>query len=334
MSDFPLHLRRQLIPNGCRRAPWHDYRGRCIYMITLNAAAGIPPFSILKGIPGNRDWPPVVINTQLGEIIASKISALKEEFPFIKILRRVIMPEHIHFVIFIENETDIHLGGIIAYLKKSCTRQYALELNNSTEGNRKDAISIFEDGYHDRILIKKNQLKRILDYVSDNPRRRLIRIKNPGFHRRIKIRMIDGREYEAYGNASLLTDPDIEAVKISRRYSEDELRKLKICWIRTIENCGVLVSPFISRDEKKVLNWAANNGGRLIYIIDNEIGERFTPKGMLNQICSEGRLLIVGITTYHHSKIPLSRACCEAMNELAIEISSGNFSFTICNSSQ
>ena len=122
MSDFPEALKRQLIPNGQRRAPWHDYYGRSIYMITLNAASGVPRFSSLKGIPGNRDWPPYTVLTPLGEIIAKSLSSIKANFPFTKIIRRVIMPEHVHFVLYVTEKTEYHLGDIISWLKGACTR--------------------------------------------------------------------------------------------------------------------------------------------------------------------------------------------------------------------
>ncbi|MDE6273261.1 MAG: hypothetical protein K2M31_09690 [Muribaculaceae bacterium] len=325
MKEFPKHLRRALIPNGNRRAAWHDYRQRCIYMITLNAAKGIPALAILKGIPGNREWPPVAEKTEVGDIIAANLSALKSTYPFIKILRRVIMPDHVHFAIFIERSTNIHLGDIINHLKRNCTHQYATLIASRHSDHASSPISMFEDCYHDRILTKKNQLQKMLDYISDNPRRRLLRMMNPGFHSRNRIILTDGRELDIYGNMDLLSDPDVEPVRISRKYTPEELRRHKICWKRTIENCGVLVSPFISRDEKKVFYWAADNGGRIIYIIDGGIGERFTPKGLLHKLCDEGRLLIVGSTAPSFSKTALSRAHCEDMNRIALYISSGNF---------
>ncbi len=265
MSDFPEALKRQLIPNGQRRAPWHDYYGRSIYMITLNAAPGIPRFSALKGIPGNHDWPPCTILTPLGEIIAKSLSSLKETFPFTKIMRRVIMPEHVHFVIYVTEKTEYHLGDIISHFKGGCTRAYARLESIRTDNFDTKLQSIFEIGYHDRLLLKEGQLDRMLRYVSDNPRRRLERMSNPDFYSRYSLRDCQGNLYEAYGNIHLLADPDIEAVKISRSYSTEHLRRLKINWLRTIQNCGVLVSPFISPAEKRVRNWAIDNGGRLIY---------------------------------------------------------------------
>ncbi|MDE5795870.1 MAG: hypothetical protein K2H75_02045 [Muribaculaceae bacterium] len=326
MGDFPEALKRQLIPNGQRRVPWHDYYGRSIYMITLNAAQGIPHFSSLKGIPGNRDWPPCTVLTPLGEIIAKSLSSIKANFPFTKIMRRVIMPEHVHFVLYITEKTKYHLGDIISWLKGACTRAYA-----GLESVRKDRFdvelqSVFEAGYHDRLLLKDGQLNRMLRYVSDNPRRRLERMNNPGFHIRCGLSDREGNQYEAYGNIQLLEDHDIEAVKISRSYSPEHLRKLKINWLRTVQNCGVLISPFISIAEKRIRNWAINNGGRLIYIIPTGFGPRFSPKGMLHDLCSEGRLLLIAPREYKTSASPISKRVCNIMNQLAVDISEGRFS--------
>ena len=296
-------------------------------MITLNAARGLPRFSALKGIPGNREWPPTVAKTDLGNIIAKSLSELKLSFPFIKILRSVIMPEHVHFVIFITSGSEFHLGEIISHFKATCTRRYAEYKGGLTPRAKGDGerLSVFEEGYHDRILLKSNQLEKMMRYVSDNPRRRLLRMLNPTFHQRHWIILGDGRKFEAYGNINLLFDPDIEAVKISRKFSAAELRSRKICWLRTVENGGVLASPFISKDEKRVLHWAINNGGRIIYIIDNGFEERFAPKGVLHRLCSEGRLLMVASTDFTHGKGALTRAECENMNNLAAAIATGEY---------
>lgn len=327
MSDFPEALKRQLIPNGQRRAPWHDYYGRSIYMITLNAAPGIPCFSSLKGIPGNHDWPPCTVLTPLGEIIAKSLSSIKSTFPFTKIMRRVIMPEHVHFVLYVTEKTEYHLGDIISHLKGVCTRAYAGLESVRTDKFDVKLQSVFEVGYHDRLLLKDGQLDRMLRYVSDNPRRRLERKNNPDFHIRCGLSDSEGNQYEAYGNIHLLEDPDIEAVKISRSYSPEYLHKLKITWLRTVQNGGVLVSPFISTAEKRVRNWAIDNGGRLIYIIPNGFGPRFSPKGILHTLCSEGRLLLIALREYKTSASPISKCVCNNMNGLATSISKGIFSY-------
>lgn len=312
---FPKELYRPLIPNGRRRAPWHDYRSRCIYMITMNAAGGTPPLSKLTGIPGSHEFPPTAVRSQLGEIIMEQISAIKTHFPAVCILRRVIMPEHIHFVIFIRNENECSLSQIISRFKVESGKKWA-----SISGRY---AAIFEGGYHDRILLKKGQLQKMLNYVSDNPRRRLERSIFHGFHSRHNLTDTNGFPYEAYGNIHLIEDPDIEAVKISRRYSADELRKKKLCWKRTIENGGVLVSPFISQAERKVRDWCIANGGRLILIAENGFGARFSPKGQWHDLCSQGRLLIIAPREHKLAKEALTRSKCESMNRQAAAVAAG-----------
>ncbi len=117
---------------------------------------------------------------------------------------------------------------------------------------------------------------------------------NPDFFMRRHRLSIAGCDYEAIGNIFLLNDMDIRAVRISRRFQPEELHDLKVCWLRTIENGGVLVSPFISVAEKRVRDYAIANGARL----DSDRAEwvRAAPtsrRGNIFELCAEGRLLMV-----------------------------------------
>ncbi len=183
--------------------------------------------------------------------------------------------------------------------------------------------SVFEEGYHDRILMKKDQLARMKHYVSDNPRRRLLRMLHPEFHSRFPAASADGRHFEVYGNPFILNDPDIEPVRISRSFSPDHLRQRKITWKRTVENGGVLVSPFISEAERRVRDWAIDNGGRLIIIEENGFGVRYSPKGRMHELCSEGRLLLIAPATHTLTPPVLTRQLCLAMNDFAQYVSEG-----------
>lgn len=318
MDKIPPYY-RALVPNGSRRAPWHDYHGRSIYMITLNKAAGVAPFSNIIGRLDSRDWKPRAMPSSLGEMVGRNMSSLKGKFPFIKILRRVIMPEHLHFVLFVTEKTEYHLGEIIKHLKGECTRNYH-GLDEKREEDYGDMAPVFEAAYHDRILLKEGQLQRMLSYVSDNPRRRLERMTRPDFFQRNLLVDSCGNHYEAYGNIHLLEDIDIEAVRVSSKYTPEELRRKKLCWLHTVQNGGVLVSPFISAAEKRVRDWACDNGGRFITIVENGFGRNFTPKGISHALCGEGRLLMVAPTEHKTAKMVCRRQDCMRMNELAATI--------------
>ncbi|MBD5206942.1 MAG: hypothetical protein HDS79_01525 [Bacteroidales bacterium] len=331
---------RPMIPNGKRRDKNHDYHKRCIYLITINAAPGMPPFSRLKGIPGNRQYPPSVELTDVGEHIARELYNLKNHFP-VSILRKVIMPEHIHFVIFVKEYMEWHLGDVIRWFKTAVTMAVAgcCEWNDRSEEERaKRSASVFEEGYNDRILRGKGQKQRMLNYVSDNPRRRLLKMMNPGFHQHQIVRLTmdseemgheyrlqGGMEFSAYGNIDLLMEPDLEAVKIGRALINDpkEMIKRKKIWLQTIETGGVIASPFIKDDEKRVRDWALANGGRLIVIRWDSFGERYKPGGMWFDPCSEGRVLEISFGGTRKEAENLSRRQCMLMNELAAAIAAG-----------
>lgn len=236
------------------------------------------------------------------------------------------MPDHVHFVIFVKESTPFHLGQIIATLKENCSIIYSQRFSRQYIDENVSEMRFFEEGYHDRILRGKNQLQYMLNYVSENPRRRMERLQFGSFYRRSTLVDDMNTEYEAYGNIHMIEDPEISAVKISRRYTSEELRKYKTGWLRTIQNGGVLVSPFISHGEKRVLNWAKDNGGRIILIINDRFTEKYSPKGELHQLCKEGRLLIISspsLTDIEENlkRQKLDREDCNRMNELAVKIS-------------
>ncbi|MDE6865960.1 MAG: transposase, partial [Muribaculaceae bacterium] len=198
-------------PNAGIRCPGHDYRSRCIYHIVLNKADSIPDFSAVKGIPGDRQWPPIVELSLYGRIIGEALSSLKSSFPFTSILRRCIMPDHVHFVIFIHKTTEIHLGEIIAEMKKICSSKFEAQ-------GHKAEIEFFIPGYYDIFLTGKDQLKKMLAYVSDNPRRYLVRKSKPGWFRKFIIENAEkNKTYEAYGNWDLISEFQRVPVKVSRK---------------------------------------------------------------------------------------------------------------------
>lgn len=67
-------------------------------------------------------------------------------------------------------------------------------------------------------------------------------------------------------------------------------------------------------------DWALANGGRFILIESNGFGERYSPKGILHQLCNEGRLLIIAPTEHHTSPPKLTYSECQRMNALAERI--------------
>lgn len=294
------------------RCPNHDYRSKCIYMITIMKEPGVEPFSFLFGTKDKAFRDAGVRYAPLGRLIVDTLRALPNRFPGIRINRYILMPDHLHFIIEILEKDRYHLGDIISRLTRDCNMA-----NPKYE-------RIFEHGYHDRILRRKGQLNNMRNYIQDNPRRRLIKENMPWYFKTPHLLNLFGKDYVIFGNFFLLKDPDLTPVRISSKYSESKLNACLAKYEETIRGAGVLVAPFINDQEKDYRDQAIANGANLIYLTRNPIGERFKPSKMLYNLWNERRLLL--ISTYHPSQPEkLTRHESLAMNALAEKISSEDF---------
>lgn len=290
------------------RSKTHDYHSRSIYLITLNKATDIPPFSRLFGGIGSSVAIPGVHTSLIGDVIKTQLRNIPLEYPDARILQYIIMPDHVHLVIFIQRDTAYHLGELIGKFMGNCTRAYGKEL------------PIFEEGYHDRILRGRSQLRSMIDYVRDNPRRLMIKRNHKNLFLNGRILKVGDCQFQIFGNFMLLRDPVKAAVKVSSKYSPEELMDKYALWDETIRQRGVLISPFISRAEKDIRDKAIEEGAKIILITKNELGEKFKPAKMLFDLCAEGRLLI--ISTWHgRNQESMTRAEAMAMNDLAEKLS-------------
>lgn len=293
------------------RSKTHDYRSRCIYLITIVKSDTTPVLSHPFGGPRSAVSIPGVRTTPAGDIVKSQLRNIPLNFPEARLLQYVVMPDHLHFVIEITKPTPYHLGELVAAFTGGCTRAAGY------------AASFFEAGFHDRILRHKGQLRNMIDYVRDNPRRLIIKREHPAYFCKPRQLLFGEKTYMVYGNFLLLRNPTISAVRISRRFSEQELKTRHADWEETIRDNGVLVSPFISAAEKQVRDKAIADDGNIILVTRENMEEKYKPSGKLFELCSEGRLLIIS-TGKAGSRAAISRSEALAMNDLAESIASHN----------
>ncbi len=178
-------------------------------------------------------------------------------------------------------------------------------------------MTVFEEGFHDRIVKNRTQLDTLYRYIRDNPRRLAVRRAHPEFFRRVNRMEIAGRECRAYGNFQLLDCPFREQVVVHRADTDTERADKRDRWLYTAANGGVLVSPFISPAEKAVRDEADQAGGRFILITNRQMEDRYKPSGRDFELCEAGRMLIISIPGLSPD---LTRPVCLAMNTLAEEI--------------
>ena len=290
------------------RADWHDYRSRCIYMVTAVKRPGVDDFGALAGdhrLPPGTCGSSYISYSAVGRAIRDTIARFPLLNPGARVLQYAIMPDHLHLLLFVERPCGETLGQMISRFKVTVNNAAGVE-------------SVFAPGFNDQILRPGRSLDTIYRYLRENPWRLAVRRATPDYFRRTSSLLIDGRLYSAYGNMHLLGNPFKEAVVVHRRDTPAERTASRARWLYTAEGGGVLVSPFISPDEKAVRADAEAVGGRIILITDIAMGERYKPHAHDFERCCRGRLLI--ISTGEGSGDALTRADCVAMNALAATI--------------
>ena len=236
-------------------------------------------------------------HTELGERIAQEIKNIPLHHKEMRILRFVVMPEHIHFVLHVKERLTRKLGSELAGFFGACSKHRdSSDIPSYFDSNQTDEpsllTSLFEP-FHDRIIMDYEQLDKAIRYVEDNPRRRLIKQSNPNLFKRYLHLKIGDREYAAYGNIFLLKEINLLPVRIHRRWSEAEFRNYHDACVKAIDNDAVVISPFIHPAEKRIRDYAMSTGAPLIILQDTGFEERFTPKGERFRLCSEGLLLLL-----------------------------------------
>lgn len=287
------------------RDPKHDYKRRCIYHITIGKAPGCPAFSHVTGSLEQ----PLVVKSQIGLIIESQILNFHNLSPSLQILQYVIMPDHIHFALFVRECLPRVLGRYIGMMKVKCG-----QLVRATFGY---IANIFTEDFHDRYLRPGHKLDTIINYIRQNPYRLLARRLNPDFFRKANNIEINGCLWQAYGNIQLLDNP-FKAPVIIHRADSEQLRANKLRrWKHLSENGGVLVSPFISPAEKEVRRRCEIIRGKIILLSNSPFSEREKPAAHDFELCVEGRLLI--LAPMH--PIPAGRGSFLYLNSIAEAIS-------------
>lgn len=308
-------------PSFNRRASWHDYKSRCVYMITMLKAPDIPPFSTVINSSSSNVISAKAILSPTGKIIHEALQKLQDVNPYLSIIREVIMPDHIHFLIMVKAPLTKPLGAYLASFKGNCSQALQPADRNALQPtDKKHRESMFTEGFNDKILFRAGQLENFVKYIEDNPRRLLLRRMFPEYFTRVCHIKIDGISFSAYGNLNLLRSPDKQAVKVSSKYSAEELCRLRRLWTETARSGGVLVSPFISPKEKDVRDEGIEQGAKIIRICPNGFGERYKPSGEDFRLCEQGRMLQLAPLEVHTEKFMLERRQALIMNEWAARI--------------
>lgn len=296
------------------RAPWHDYTGRCIYMITLRKAELVEDFGRLAGshlVPRGERGRSYISASRVGQAIKQVLMHFSEMVePKAQVLHYALMPDHFHFIIYIKEQIEYGLGAVIARFKVAVNQEARLQ-------------QVFAKSFNDQILKPDRDLDKIFKYLENNPYRLAVRKVFPEYFQKVLNMDVAGMKMAVYGNLQLLQNPFKDRVVVHRCENEAEREAHRQRWLCNAANGGVLVSPFISPAERSIRKEAEAIGGRTILIRRETFGERFKPAGRDFDLCTQGRLLIIAPWQQYGLKGTVTRQQALALNEIAERVAQG-----------
>ena len=144
------------------RLPAFDYSSNRAYFVTIctqdrkNTLCRI----VGDGLPVPKPY---------GTIVASMIPAICDKFPQVHIDHFVVMPNHIHLLLFIDHSAAPHLpsptlGSVIGWYKYQTTKQ--INQSFGAQGTK-----VFQRSYHDHVIRDDRDYLKIWNYIDTNPLR-------------------------------------------------------------------------------------------------------------------------------------------------------------------
>ena len=154
--------------------------------------------------------------------------------------------------------------------------------------------------YHERILHAPGQLRRMIDYVKDNPRRLWIKSHNPELFRLHRRTEAAGLSFTSMGNHFLLDWPDKQVVEISRSATNDEVQERLRKVLAAAHNGTVTYTAAISKGEQIIARTLREQGYPLVVLLNDGFPKEgspheryYKPGGVYFEACSKGQLLLL-----------------------------------------
>ncbi len=282
----------------------HDYTRVGFYMMTILTAERRRLFGVCEDIR--------VRLSAMGEVVERRWREIPVHRPSIETNTLVVMPDHLHGIVYVKEPLKKPVGDTIRGFKSGVTSEVRKRVGDP-------ALEVWEEGYHDRVIMSSKTLRAERAYIRDNPRRYSVRKANPELFVRVNrlnhARLPAELNWSGFGNLFLLDKPEMMPIQVSRHVSAPELAARKADALEQAWRGAVMVSPFISPGEKAIAHAVMEQPyGSLILIRPEGFPPLYKPAGAYFDLCAQGRLLVLSPFTHTGRKQELTRERCLLMN--------------------
>jgi len=310
----------------CRRYKGWDYAKGVSLFITIATAQRRALFGVV------RDGS--VALSSLGEKVKEALEAIPLLNPGIQLFGYVVMPDHVHFNCAILSgfaEPLKVLGNAIRRFKNYTTKLAKLSFGSRAAGprdsnrfNGQTAFGLWQQGYHDYILLSREMIDATERYIAYNPLKwelmygvkGALRVVEPLFLPRLD----PGCYWKGVGNLALLDPAEkLLSLRISRQVQGAAMDKMLARIEDAVSQGYIIISGFISKGEQAVRDMLCARGdARFIRILPSCIpNRRFRPESRYAAPFAEGRYLEIA---QGNDEVEFGRCACLDINAEIIEI--------------
>ena len=147
----------------------YDYSRNGLYFITICTKDRIPYLSEIHDVGNAALGVPIVKLTEYGEIVNDNIKKINEIYRYVSVTKYVIMPDHIHMILFVSDFEDrfVNCGTPRAAFPTKSVSQIINGLKSIS--TKQIGFSIWQKSFHDHIIRNEKEFLEICDYIDNNP---------------------------------------------------------------------------------------------------------------------------------------------------------------------
>ena len=294
------------------------FKGVGIYHITFVVTGRQP---LLGNFTIDHDEPRC-LPTDLGSAISHDLAEIHQRRPYVRLLAKQLMPDHIHVLLYVTDDCSVSIKEIARGMRQGW-RQMATtvridpqmpsaeEYKQMPKGGTqmpKGVTQMPDTGTHQplfetpffRTLAHKGQLDAMIQYIHDNPRRAMLKQQNPDLFTLRRDTRVGELCFTSLGNLFLLDYPEKQPIICSRTLSEQQITAQQTDALCQAENGCITVTAAISLGERQIAKAIRKAGFPLIILLKDGFPKAgdphekyYKPGGVYFEACAAGRLLLL-----------------------------------------
>ena len=277
------------------------FKGVGIYHITFVVTGRQP---LLGELAIDHDEPRC-LPTDLGRAISHDLDEIQQRRPYVRLLAKQLMPDHIHVLLYVTDDCSVSIKEIARGMRQGwrqmattvsidpqipSAEEYkqmpkgvaqmtsAEEYKQMPKGGTqmpKGVAQMPDTGTHQplfetpffRTLAHKGQLDAMIQYIHDNPRRAMLKQQNPDLFTLRRDTRVGELCFTSLGNLFLLDYPEKQPIICSRTLSEQQITAQQTDALYQAEKGCITVTAAISPGERQIARAVREAGAPLIILL-------------------------------------------------------------------